>query len=307
MRCRLRFGVTGRIKPDVPFPITVRGITYEFDTTESGIITHIIVTFLIDKEHWPTVIPSHTPGVKYHINIPAPPQFFFIEAELRTLEGLLSLYGLHSIDIQHPLREWLPDSEDETEELKKTGLLSFKAELKPPDDSQIVPLEFDLIVKSILATENAFEIEIPLSFFRKGRIDMYEMRYIEAIYDFYFLFETLFGEGQTKNYNVKKCLKNSELFLRCIKEVIDNPGPKITQIPLLRQGFEKKYKSKKIEKIVDDIVDLRGFLHHHTLKRRGIWHPDRHKDYELDALIIEKIAFNVAFEISAKYVFPDEK
>ena len=143
MKCKCRFKVTGRLKPDAPISVTVRGISYEFEA-QNGIVTHIVVTFPLDRQYWPTVKPSFSPGVKFHIDIPAPPHLLLVQMQLRTLEGLLSLYGLHSIDIQHLEREWLADSEEEENDLRMSGIFSFKHESKHLDDSEL--LRYHLIL-----------------------------------------------------------------------------------------------------------------------------------------------------------------
>ena len=45
---------------------------------------------------------------------------------------------------------------------------------------------------------------MPLSFYRQGSIAYTEQRHIEAIYQFYFLFETLFGNGKMRNRAIKQ-------------------------------------------------------------------------------------------------------
>ena len=46
-----------------------------------------------------------------------------------------------------------------------------------------------------------------------------------------------------------------------------------------------------MREILKKIVELRGFLHHHTLKRKDIWHPEDHNKYETDAHFFQAVAF----------------
>jgi hypothetical protein len=66
---------------------------------------------------------------------------------------------------------------------------------------------FDLLARSVLAGNAAYEIEMPLSFFRHGLIDLRDRQYIEAIYDFYFVLDTMCAEGTFKARDQKKAFE----------------------------------------------------------------------------------------------------
>src|SRR4030095_4562378 len=122
MKCRYRFPVHGRLRMSVNLPVPARGWVFEFDT-DAGIITHVQVTVpLPRREDWPLIERDPAPGVKAKIE-PRTPHLPFIQRELRTLQGLLALYGLHSIEISRPEVRWLPDSEEERSQLQ---LFSYK-------------------------------------------------------------------------------------------------------------------------------------------------------------------------------------
>lgn len=298
MKCRYCFKIYGKIKIAVNEPISIRGKLFEFKT-ENGVIKHICVTVPVtNKADWPTITPSSKPGVNGEIKISSP-YLLTIQNELRNVEGLLSFYGLRSIDIQMPEIEWIPDSEEEKKELK---LYSFKQSYSEIDVSELPPLSFDLVARTVIAASDANEIEVPLSFFRKGMIDIYEKRYIEAIYDFYFMLESLFGDGKTKNFQIKESFENSDQLKSCIKKVIEPSNLQFFESKDESKKFFEKYGYMNSEEIIEHIVDLRGFLHHHSLKRKDIWHPEEHKKYKLDALLLQSIAFNVGMELFNEYV-----
>jgi len=58
--------------------------------------------------------------------------------------------------------------------------------------------------------------------------------------------------------------------------------------------------------LIEKLVELRGFLHHHTLKRKGIWKPEWQETYELDALVFQGVAYNVVFGILRRYLWSQE-
>lgn len=139
--------------------------------------------------------------------------------------------------------------------------------------------------------------EVPLSFYRKGCIDIEDMRYIDSIYDFYFVLETLFSGGKTKNSAVK------EEFLRSaeVLAAIDATLPTINQIPGVtpeeRTYIDEHYTGKGASEIVEHFVSLRGFLHHHTPGHPRAWHPEGHSRYRIDAFIIQEVAYNICMSL----------
>jgi hypothetical protein len=53
--------------------------------------------------------------------------------------------------------------------------------------------------------------------------------------------------------------------------------------PNLKADYEKRYRGLTPAEVTDHLVELRGFLHHHTAKWADIWHPDDHEKYQVDA------------------------
>lgn len=83
---------------------------------------------------------------------------------------------------------------------------------------------FDVVARMMLAARDAEKIEMALSFYRKGTVDFHEQRYLESMYDFYFMLESAFGEGKTKNYQVKKAFMESVALRECILSTLNDKG-----------------------------------------------------------------------------------
>jgi hypothetical protein len=47
-------------------------------------------------------------------------------------------------------------------------------------------------------------------------------------------------------------------------------------------------------------------LHHHTAKRRDIWHPEKHKEYEMEAIFLQELCFKIAFKVYEEIVFNED-
>ncbi len=302
MKCRYRFRVHGRIRPSINVPVPCRGWTYELETFE-GLVTDVVVVVpLPRREDWPLIQRDPVPGVKAQIQ-PKTPHLPFIQRELRALQGLLALFGLHSIDLDDPEIEWLPESEEERAELY---LFSFKRRAEPLSDDHIPRLPLDLMARSIIASDAATDIEVPLNFFRRGMLDVYDRNYIEAIYDFYFVLETLFADGKFKKAAVLEAFRSSDQLRSSVELALADPGTMLIRDRSTREDFRRVYSTLSVEQALEKIVELRGHLHHHTQKRRNTWHPDEQRRFECDALFLQAVAYNVVFKLAEPYLWDEE-
>lgn len=303
MQCKYRFKVHGRIRLAGKFPVPSGTVTYDFELNEHGVITHIVATVAVPEDrHWPRVIENPEPGVRLGLQIPSDPNLLFVQTVLRSVEGLLSLYGLEGIDIDSPTLAWEPESE---EERQRIGLFSFERSSEEMADIELEPLPFDLVARSVLAAWNARDINVPLSFFRKGRIDIRERRYIEAYYDFFFVLETTFGDGKFKTGPLKQAFRNSDKLVRIVNAVLSDDEflREMSRENRLEQKYSTSFSGKTAEQILDSLIDLRGLLHHHSSKDKHRWDPEGHQEFKLEAKLIERIAFGIVFDLSEPFVF----
>jgi hypothetical protein len=89
--------------------------------------------------------------------------------------------------------------------------------------------------------------------------------------------------------------------------VLDDPEQMlITEKQQVLEEFKKNYQGKSMREILEKIVEIRGILHHHTLKKKDIWHPEDHNRYETDAHFFQAVAFNVVIHLSHRCVFSEE-
>jgi len=303
MKCSYTFKIEGKLKPSHDLIVPLDGWDYIFNIEDGYVkeIKVIVPDFPIDLT--PKITPLQSGRVKANIHIPSDPFILTLKENMRSLEGLLGLYGVRSINTENPKVEWIPETEKEKTDLH---LNKFKFSYVEPNDETIPPLPFDIIVRSIIVSEEAKEIQIPLAFFRRGYNDIYERRFLEAIYDFYFLIETCYGKGKSKNYAVKKELTKSLELKKFIIEVQKENDPRIFRERKLLEIYKKVYLNKSPEDVIGHIVDLRGFLHHHSLKRKDIWHPEKQDEYQVDALFLQNLCFKIAFALAEPLIFKKE-
>jgi hypothetical protein len=292
MKCVYRFPVRWIVQVEGIQPFLHEGWQYDF-ISENGRIKQIQVTVPVrESDQLPELVPNLQVKNTLNLITNEPSCSELLMKTLRTLEGFLSIYGLEKIALEDTEITWIPETDEEKRQLKVTHFSFIFS--KPASINLRAP--FSVISRSIVASKRTLDWDIPLSFFRKGRNDFWERRYIDAIYNFYFLLETLFGNGKTKNAQIAAEFKKSKELITFVSIVL-----KEGEQGLLRRGgrssllavFRKTYSNKSPEQFLEAIVELRGFLHHHTVHNKRIWHPAKEYDYEVDALLLQDLCFKI--------------
>ncbi len=291
MKCKFKYPVLWFVQVADIRPFQFEGWEYDF-ISHNRFITHIQVTVpVLDTDLLPELVEKpETNELDLRWNTPAShPKML---KSLRTLEGFLAVYGLVSIALDEEDISWIPESEDDKKKLKLTAF-SIRP-VKHPTSAFSMP--FSVVSRSIIESKSALNLEIPLSFYRKGRKDFMEHRYIDAIYDFYFMLETLFGNGKTKNSHISQEFLKSTMLVTFASEVIGDAERNL----LARSGrtnlvetFRKRYAEPSGEKFLKQLVILRGFLHHHSIENSRIWNPSSEYEYEVEAVLLSHLCFKV--------------
>jgi hypothetical protein len=239
-------------------------------------------------------------GGMHEFIIPADPQLHLIQTEIRTVRAALSLWGVQDIDVDNPKIDWTPETE---EERKATDIFGFSMKKASRGEGHLFPVAQDLLVRSILSRSKFVPIQIPLEFYRRGNEDVHDERYIEAIYDFYFVFEYLFGGGKYDKKGVGRAFLASKEAKDAFANAQAAPPSSIRQHPSNLRIFKSKYQSQPIENVIETIIGVRGFLHHQSLKRKRNWNPAVQSEFKVDALFMKSAAQNVAAKLAGKILF----
>ena len=305
MHVKYRCQVKGFIRLKFKFELPSNFITYDFELGEHGKLTHVSAIIPVqDKSLWPTFHKSTQLGVSFNISFKSP-FFEIVRQDMRAAEGMLALFGLESINTENAEEIWLPDTLEEKAELKVNNM-QRKTELRP---IQELPYsEFDLVARAFLSAHRGRSIESLLSFFRKGRADIIESRYLEAVFDFLFMIESNYANGKFKSTQVEQeYLSNQELIDQIrISLRDDTVQQNVSGDNRIAEAFRRDYFSRSPVEIVKHIVKLRGFLHHHTKGKKGIWHPDDHVRYGADAFFLQQLCFNIGFRLIDPILFAPE-
>lgn len=301
MKCKYTFPIKGRLlRLSTGFNFAVGSRAYEFKEKVPSQFELSVIVSNYPETALPSIIQNKSGVIKASINVPSDPCWDELVSDIRAIEGALCFWGIDEIDIDYCETEWIPETKDEK---NKVQLFSFsrKRDDSPPKDLPFSSI--DMFVRSILALPDLKGFEVPLNFFRRGRQDVYEERYIEAIYDLYFAIEYMYAEGKFKKHDVIQNLLKSKILIEAIEIVQGKVDSQILSNPNLLNKFKDKYHGKSKEEVVKHLVDLRGFLHHYNAKRKDMWHPGMQMDFKVDALILLQICHHILSSATLSVLF----
>lgn len=304
MRVKYRCKVRSEVRLKYSFSLRSKHFEYEFEVDPNGQLTYVSAVAVVpDKGMWPKVRPSTVPGVSIDIEMKSPYRDL-ARREIRAAEGMLSLVGVHEIEFETAEESWLHDSPEEQAELQ---LFRASKSYGPRPVQEWPYTPFDLVARAFLAASAGMKIDTALSFFRKGRQDIVDRRYIEAIYDFLFMIETLYADGKFKSAQVEGALLRNSRLQSILEETIRDAGLHrvIARDNRILAAFRRDYVGKDAEAITRHLVDLRGFLHHHSSRRSDSWHPDEHVRFGADALFLQQVCLEVGFEVANPFWFDE--
>jgi hypothetical protein len=287
MHFRYTFDVQSHTRLDVGLRFNWDGYNFRLDQ-EKRRLTKIIIT----TPH--TEVPLEWFTIRHRPKYIDPPDPFVekVQGWLRVIRGSLGLVGVADINLDECLREFIPSTMDENLKMRTK---SIRYERFKRDE---LPLGDDLseqIVQCVLSYEDVGEYEIPLEFQRRGRDDLHHERYVEAIFNFFFVLEYLFGSGQYQTNQVIGNFKASPQLIDGLAEARRQTARQLLNAHTdSLKHYNEKYGEASDEQVIRRIViELRGFLHHQSAKRPRTWHPTLQKEYGVDAYFLGGVSQHV--------------
>jgi hypothetical protein len=213
----------------------------------------------------------------------------------------MALWGVHDIDLESPRIEWVAETEEEKRMLEVTDYNMQKNSALP-----LVPLPLDMLVRCVLCAKPFVSHEIPLDFYRRSFEDMRNERYIEAIYDLWFILEYSFGGGVYSKTGIERSFREHEELRRALATVRNTWNESLAKNEDTWAEVRAKYIEKSDEEIIAKLVEMRGFLHHQSFKRKLNWSPMRQREYKADAVFLRYVCQQVLMEAACDILFADE-
>jgi hypothetical protein len=234
--------------------------------------------------------------------VPRDPFLDVVIEEIRAIRAALALWGVIDIDVDQVLREFVPDT---TEENVAMQVKSIKYERRDREKLPLVPTTTDLLIRCVVSREKLAPYEVPLEFHRRGVDDNFREQSVEAIFSFFFVLEYLFGKGQFRTAQLVKNFLASPKLLAGLAEARSQFLGAVRSEDVAKR-FRKKYGDPTDEEVVQTIVELRGKLHHQSIKRIN-WHPALQKEFEMDAHFLGAVCQSVLMAVVLEVLFDENE
>jgi len=243
-------------------------------------------------------------GKQSAFTVPPEPFLLLVMEEVRVIRGALALWGIIDIDVDQFLREFVPDTIEENVAMQ---VKSIRYQRLDREKLPIVPNTTELLIRCVVSREQLAPYEVPLEFYRRGADDRFREQYVEAIFNFFFVLEYLFGEGQFRTAHLVKNFLASSKLLAGLAEARSQFLGAVRSEDVAKR-FRKKYCDPTDEEVVQTIVELRGKLHHQSSKRIN-WHPALQKEFETDAHLLGAVCQSVLMAVVLEVLFdePEKK
>ena len=200
-------------------------------------------------------------------------------SDFQYLESQISFGGNYTkIHWEDPKTEYIPESKEEREKLK---ILSVERRSGGYPVEPILLREEDF--KWFIETKEHYEeLSVLKAFFCNGRTEFHDYNYINAFYNFYFIIEDLYGNGNTRNSLILKSFKESEELKGHINWVMENHiKTDARHFKNITNFLSDMGKTPVIDDIIEFLVLTRGRLHHFTRKSTlKIGTPFNQRQYE---------------------------
>lgn len=210
--------------------------------------------------------------------------------ELQELESFLAVHGnLKQINWRKVTWEYYPETEEEHARFQIIPPWFFLHELKSDEPTILPPDQLRMIVQQKKGYDSMI---VPMAFYREGKNEYGEAKYINSFFNYYFIFEGLYGSGKTKNDAIEQEFKKSKDFRGFVENLIKQfdegeNGAKEQLVALLKN----RNQSYTVDGIIRLIIKMRGELHHYihqSSKLQGT--PFNHADFKIIALVAHHLA-----------------
>lgn len=288
MKLKISYKANSILHLNECWPVRREGFEVNFNLKENK-VTGISVEFKIDKSQMPTIIENldSRSRIAASINIPDIENLRRARSFIRRIQSFVSSMAPTDIDFKSETLEWIPENEQERQELK---LFKFSFSSQGTRYDSPLELTYDFIAALTYHAYSAVPQEIALSFVHNGNEDYNDGKFISAFYNFFFSLETQFFAGYSDPKKVKAKIKECREVRAALVDLRE------ALLFQTRGSLSKftKMADKTDDELIDYIVDVRGRLHHHASKGPASWHPDEQEEYEAEAFVLKVLASSVA-------------
>ena len=266
---------------DAPVTVT-RGIrSYTFLPSDRGSIAKIQIVAPVDRPERFRSEMVATPGgpTNWLMTLNTDKDLLdALERDFQELEGHMALFlGITRIRWSEMKWELVFDSPEERAATQVFGFQEKRRHREPAVKIDKAGLE-----KLVSNVGEYPTLVAPLAFLREGSSDLASFRFINAFFNFYFVLEGLFGQGQTKNDAVERAFRDSPTLRKAVTDALSQlRSGRATVLARLQEECRLLKRSLDVDVALHLLVAMRGRLHHFANNPRRLeGTPLTHDDFE---------------------------
>ncbi|MBI4923243.1 MAG: hypothetical protein HY834_15990 [Devosia nanyangense] len=273
------------------WPLEGYGALVEFERNDRQAVA-LVVTFRNQSvDLAPQVRPLSGGLPKAEINIRGN---FALKA--RQIVGRFTDYlNLHSdvlVDTDNFAVEYLLVDETERTQLH---VFNFTTSTQLPPSR----LAFSMVAQAFFAGEGTDDPSFASHLSRTAREALANERYIDAFRYGFLLIEAMYGDGNFKTKQLVASLRSNATFMAILTDTMtDLATSRISEVRTLMASHATP------EKLVEHLVDRRGFYFHGNAKHQGAWHPNQHQAAQPIAEVAVLTAAGIAHSFSSAMFAP---
>jgi len=297
MKYRLGCNVESLVKIQKTVTFVLNEKEYIFKPNRYGFLSSIeILTKVENPEEFFAKIIPHAIGKGHHkLEIKSDEEITqILQEEMQYLEATLMFGGSRTkIKWEDPERGWVPENE---EDKKKINVLGISYERGYP--KKITEIDEEYLKEIIKNRDDYDKLTMLKAFYNDGDRFFVEFKYINAIYNFYFVIEDLYGDGNTSNRLIMRSFKESTNLREFVEwardeQILSHKKHSKQLISFL----EDMGKTTSTDDIIEFLVNTRGRLHHFSRKSTlKIGTPFNQGDYETVAFFVKAIALRAILQ-----------
>lgn len=292
MKYALECSVDSLTKIEEEYEIGYENKKYILTPNEKGFIAKIqIIRDIEEPEKFYSEIGPGKGESVATFNIRSDPEIHNeLVSDLQYLESQISFGGNYTkIHWEDPKIDYIPESKEERE---KSKIISIERTSSGYPVRRILLREETF--KGFIEDKEHYEgLSVLKAFYCNGDNEFRHYNYINAFYNFYFIIEDLYGDGNTRNRLILKSFKESDELKGHINWVIENYfKTDARHFRNITNFLNDMGKTLDIEDIIEFLVLTRGRLHHFSRKSTlKIGTPFNQRQYESVAFLGMGLAY----------------
>ncbi len=221
--------------------------------------------------------------------------FPFVKMQLAGALAFIQCY--FNVDVADEIEiEYIPETDEEDSQIPIKSWKRGKAEDK-------IPLTYDYFTRAIMAAEKGPAPIFEATLVRSAYNAMRDGKFIDSFRYSFLLIDATYGDGKFRKEHLKDAFSESDELKGIIETVINDPMSlkKVGQSDTGHLIFSKP----DPERIIEHLIDKRGFYFHGNRKRKDSWKPQEQKGAEDLCFLALEIAMGIS-HLAAAAMFENE-